>query len=88
MKGKKKSFAEKIKKEGWMKIDCHPLAVWLGSTIVTVLLLELLSRKSLFSLLAYVFDKKVGICQRTCGDFLGRNRRYRFCFAFVSNNTV
>ena len=26
MKGKKKSFAEKIKKEGWMKIDCHPLA--------------------------------------------------------------
>lgn len=45
MKGKKKSFAEKIKKEGWMRIDCHPLAVWLGSTIVTVLLLELLSRK-------------------------------------------
>lgn len=45
MKGKKKSFAEKIKKEGWMKIDCHPLAVWFGSTIVTVLLLELLSRK-------------------------------------------
>ena len=34
MKGKKKSFAEKIKKEGWMKIDCHPLAVWFGSTIV------------------------------------------------------
>ena len=55
MKGKKKSFAEKIKKEGWMKIDCHPLAVWLGSTIVTVLLLELLSRKSLFSLLHFVF---------------------------------
>ena len=55
MKGKKKSFAEKIKKEGWMKIDCHPLAVWFGSTIVTVLLLELLSRKSLFSLLHFVF---------------------------------
>ena len=36
MKGKKKSFAEKIKNEGWMKIDCHPLAVWFGSTIVTV----------------------------------------------------
>ena len=34
MKGKKKSFAEKIKKEGWMRIDCHPLAVWFGSTIV------------------------------------------------------
>ena len=55
MKGKKKSFAEKIKKEGWMRIDCHPLAVWFGSTIVTVLLLELLSRKSLFSLLHFVF---------------------------------
>lgn len=55
MKGKKKSFAEKIKKEGWMKIDCHPLAVWFGSTTVTVLLLELLSRKSLFSLLHFVF---------------------------------
>ena len=55
MKGKKKSFAEEIKKEGWMRIDCHPLAVWLGSTIVTVLLLELLSRKSLFSLLHFVF---------------------------------
>ena len=55
MKGKKKSFAEKIKKEGWMKIDCHPLAVWFGSTIVTVLLLELISRKSLFSLLHFVF---------------------------------
>ena len=55
MKGKKKSFAEKIKKEGWMRIDCHPLAVWFGSTTVTVLLLELLSRKSLFSLLHFVF---------------------------------
>ena len=42
MKGKKRSFAEKIKKEGWMRIDCHPLAVCFGSTIVTVLLLELL----------------------------------------------
>ena len=29
MKGKKKSFAEEIKKEGWMRIDCHPLAVQL-----------------------------------------------------------
>ena len=80
MKGKKKSFAEEIKKEGWMRIDCHPLAVWLGSTIVTVLLLELLSRKSLFSLLHFVFV--------TPHLFLGRNRCDRFCFAFVSNNTV
>ena len=103
MKGKKKSFAEKIKKEGWTRIDCHPLAVWIGSTIVTVLLLELLSRKSLFSLLHFVFvtphlflmnfmlvltTYSLMFFRRRCGDFLGRNRRYRFCFAFVSNNTV
>ncbi len=55
MKGKKKSFAEKIKNEGWLRLECHPLAVWFGSTFITVFLLELLSRKSLFSVLRFLF---------------------------------
>ena len=55
MKVKKKSFAEKIKNEGWLKLDRHPLAVWFGSTFITVFLLELLSRKSLLSVLHFMF---------------------------------
>ena len=55
MKGKKKSFAEKIKNEGWLQLDRHPFAVWFGSTFITVFLLELLSRKSLFSVLRFIF---------------------------------
>ncbi len=55
MKGKKRSLAEKIKNEGWLQLDRHPLAVWFGSTFVTVFLLELLSRKSLISLLRFLF---------------------------------
>ena len=43
-----------IKREGWTRLDRHPLAVWLGSTFVTVFLLELLSRKSLISVLRFL----------------------------------
>ena len=96
MKGKKKSFAEKIKNEGWLRIDCHPLAVWFGSTFVTVFLLELLSRKSLISvfydcachLFADVFNEALGLCQRSCGDFLGCNWCDGLCTFDVSNHAV
>lgn len=54
MKQKWKAFTEKVKNEGYLRLECHPLTVWLGSAFMTVLVLELLSRKSLWSLLQFL----------------------------------
>lgn len=49
------SIREKIKEEGYTDIERHPFAVWFGTSLVTVLIVELLSRKSLVSLAKYIF---------------------------------
>ena len=53
---RKKKVTEKSKKrQEWFSIEKHPVFVWLFATIVTVVLIELASRKSLVSLLSFIF---------------------------------